>query len=215
MTKMGSASFWDQRFSAEGKIWGEVPSRTVRRAIELFRSSSAHSVLVLGCGYGRNAEVFAREGFAVIGLDQSSEALAIARQAAPEVRWVEGSALDSEAVEGSFDAVYAFNLLHLFLAAGRRQLIDNCRQWLLPGGILYAAAFSEMDFSYGRGEQVEPNTFESRPGRPAHYFNESDLREHFAAFEILETGLVEDPEDHPPDGPHVHQLLYVAARAPR
>jgi hypothetical protein len=53
---MSSAGFWDQRFVAEGKIWGEDPSPTVPQAIELFRAAGAGSVLVLGCGYGRNAK---------------------------------------------------------------------------------------------------------------------------------------------------------------
>jgi SAM-dependent methyltransferase len=210
---MSSAGFWDQRFVAEGKIWGENPSPTVPQAIELFRAAGASSVLVLGCGYGRNAKEFAREGFTLTGVDQSSEALAIARQAAPGIRWVEGSALDAAAVDGPFDAIYVFNLLHLFLSPDRRKLLANCRKWLRPGGVVYAALFSDTDFSYGRGKQFEPNTFESRPGRPAHYFTEPDLRDHFAGFEILEMGLVEEPEDHPPDGPHVHQLRYVAAKS--
>jgi SAM-dependent methyltransferase len=209
---MSSASFWNQRFTAEGKIWGENPSPTVPQAIELFRAAGVNSVLVLGCGYGRNAKEFARAGFALTGLDQSCEALAIAREAVPAARWVEGSALDSAAVDGKFDAIYALNLLHLFLAPERRKLIANCRQWLRPGGILYAAALDETDFAYGRGQQVEPNTFESLPGRPVHYFTEPDLRDHFAEFEILDMGLVEEP-DHPPEGPHAHQLRYVAAQS--
>ncbi|MHB8771846.1 MAG: hypothetical protein ACYC7J_12655 [Syntrophales bacterium] len=58
----------------------------------------------------------------------------------------------------------------------------------------------------------EGGTYETKPGRPAHYFTETDLRDHFAAFEILETGLVEDEESHGEEGPHTHLLRTIAAR---
>jgi hypothetical protein len=44
-----------------------------------------------------------------------------------------------------------------------------------------------------------------------HYFGEADLREHFAAFAVLETGLAEDREDHGDEGPHVHVVRYLVA----
>ncbi len=45
--------FWDKRFAAEGKIWGDEPSVTAWRAASLFTAHGAQSALVLGCGYGR------------------------------------------------------------------------------------------------------------------------------------------------------------------
>jgi len=67
-----------------------------------------------------------------------------------------------------------------------------------------------MEPTCGKGQKVEENTYESKPGRPTHYFTDEDLRDHFSAFEILETGLTEDEENHGYEGPHVHLLLYIA-----
>jgi SAM-dependent methyltransferase len=33
-----------------------------------------------------------------------------------------------------------------------------------------------------------------------------------SGFEVLETGLMEDPEDHGEEGPHVHKVRFVSAR---
>jgi hypothetical protein len=58
---------------------------------------------------------------------------------------------------------------------------------------------------------VEENTFESKPGRPVHFFTEDDLVESFRGFELLDTGLMEDPEDHGTEGPHVHWVRFISA----
>ena len=44
-----------------------------------------------------------------------------------------------------------------------------------------------------------------------HFFAEPDLVESFSDFDILETGLMDDSEDHGAEGPHVHRLRYMAA----
>ena len=76
---------------------------------------------------------------------------------------------------------------------------------------MFFTVFSEKEESYGKGKQIEKNTFESKPGRPVHYFDEDDLKAHFKKMEILETGIMEDPEDHG-EGPHTHLLRYIYVR---
>ncbi|MCX5818592.1 MAG: hypothetical protein NT047_01545 [Deltaproteobacteria bacterium] len=38
------------------------------------------------------------------------------------------------------------------------------------------------------------------------------MGDHFVSFEILETGLVEDRENHGDKGPHTHLLRYMITR---
>ena len=76
---------------------------------------------------------------------------------------------------------------------------------------MFFTVFSDKEADFGKGNEVEKNTFESRPGRPAHYFTEDDLKLHFANYEIVETGLMEDPEDHG-GKPHTHALRYICVR---
>ena len=78
-------------------------------------------------------------------------------------------------------------------------------------GLVFFTVFSEEEPSFGRGEEVESNTYESRPGRPTHYFTEDDLREHFRDFEVIETGILQEPEDHGGQ-PHTHILRYILAK---
>lgn len=185
---------------------------TVERAHVLFTQHKVQSLLIPGSGYGRNTRFFAEHGYAVTGIEVSETALALAQAQDSMSRYVHASLLDDVLTDETFDAIYCFNVLHLFLAAERRDLIRRCRRWLGPDGLAYFVVFSEEEESYGKGAAVEDNTFETRPGRPAHYFTDADLRAHFADFTIIETGLVSDPEDHSPEGPHVHTLRYVCAQ---
>lgn len=206
------STFWEARFAAEGAIWGREPSTTVERAHALFQQNGVRTLLIPGSGYGRNAAYFAERGYGVTGIEVSASALALAQGQDSISRFVHASILDDVLQDESFDGIYCFNVLHLFLAAERREVIRRCRRWLRPGGLAYFVVFSEKEETYGKGKSVEPETFETRPGRPAHYFSDADLRAHFADFTIIKTGLVSDPEDHSPEGPHVHELRCVCVK---
>lgn len=72
--------------------------------------------------------------------------------------------------------------------------------------------FSDKEKSYGKGKRIEENTFESKPWRPVHYFTEFDLREHFKDYSVIETGQIEETENHGELGLHSHILRYIFAQ---
>ena len=74
---------------------------------------------------------------------------------------------------------------------------------------LFYQKHSDKETSYGQGEEVEKNTFESKPGRPVHYYTKEDLIDEFNKFELIETGLIKDPENHGDKGYHIHNLRYI------
>jgi SAM-dependent methyltransferase len=203
--------YWESRFQVEGKIWGEKPSRTAIQALEIFRLNKVTKILVPGAGYGRNTKLFSEAGLEVTGVEISARACQIAAKFDKLTKFYQGSVLDMSRLTEKFEAVYCFNTLHLFLEKDRKILVRQCADRLLNKGIMYFTVFSEKEESYGKGREVEKNTFESKPGRPAHYFSDADLRGHFAGIEIMETGMTEDPEDHG-EGPHTHILRYICAR---
>jgi SAM-dependent methyltransferase len=200
--------YWDKRYKTEGKIWGEQPSVTAAMAANMFRQANIKSILVPGSGYGRNTRFFTETGFNVTGIEISAVALNLARQYDPHSRFNQASVLDMSFDSNKYDAVYCFNVLHLFLEKERRTFIRECENRLERKGYMFFTVFSEREENFGDGREVEKNTFESRPGRPAHYFSEEDLYEHFNGFQRVESGLIEDPEDH--GGKlHVHILRYI------
>ncbi|MGD1120195.1 MAG: class I SAM-dependent methyltransferase [Dehalococcoidales bacterium] len=203
--------YWDSRYRDEGKIWGEDPSRTAEQALAQFQLNNVKKVLVPGSGYGRNTRFFSAAGFKVTGVEISLEACRLALAFDPATRVFNISALNISYLKDKFDGLYCFNVLHLFHEADRKRFIKQCTGRMKQNGLMFFTVFSEKESSYGKGGEVEKNTFESKPGRPVHYFTEEDLREHFKGTEILETGITEDPEDHG-EGPHTHLLRYICVK---
>jgi SAM-dependent methyltransferase len=207
-------NYWDSRYRKEQKIWGESPSRTAHQALELFRRNNVKKLLAPGSGYGRNTRLFSSAGFEATSVEISDVAVELARAFDPLSRFYSASVLDMSFLTDTYDAVYCFNTLHLFLKKDRKTCIDQCLQKVIDGGLLYFTVFSENEPNFRKGREVEENTFESKPGRPAYYFTEDDLKARFTGTEIIETFLAEDHEDHGEEGPHTHILRYIVAQKP-
>jgi SAM-dependent methyltransferase len=203
--------YWDKRFKVEGRIWGDSPSKTARIAVKLFQNSNVKSILVPGAGYGRHTRFFSAHGFDVTGIEISPLACQMAGEFDPQSCFFNASALNMSFDTNKYDAAYCFNTLHLFLEKDRLELIRQCENKLSSHGLMFFTVFSEKDSSFGDGKKVEENTFESRPGRPAHYFTRGDLMVHFAKYSLVKIGMINDPENHG-GKPHTHLLRYICVR---
>jgi SAM-dependent methyltransferase len=211
----GVMGYWNERFRRDGKIWGDTPSITIDIAVRYFTIYKIHDVLVPGSGYGRHTEFFAKFGFNVFGIDSSEVAYQMAehhnREKGFAIKYKLGDVLEMPYKNESFEGVYCFNTLHFFMDKERKKIIDNVHRVLKKGGIAIFTVFSDKDLSFGRGQEVEPNTFESKKGRPAHYFTAEDLNNHFSNFLILENNVVEEFENHG-GGLHTHFLRLIVLK---
>jgi SAM-dependent methyltransferase len=204
--------FWEKRFQNEGKVWGDQPSKTTVHAVEVFQKHRIRKVLIPGSGYGRNSRVFSEAGFEVTGIEISETACHMAMAFDPLTKVYSGSILDMPFNNIEYDAIYCFNVLHLFYERERKLFLEKCRHQLRHGGLAFFTVFSEKEPTYRKAREVETDTFESRPGRPTHYFTDANIREHFKKFEVIETDIVEDLENHSNEDPHTHILRYILAR---
>lgn len=201
--------YWEGRYQDDQQIWGSSPSRTALDAVDKFKKHNVRNLLIPGAGYGRNAKAFIDTGMKVAAIEVAPSAIAIGENFVPELQYFIGSVLDMPFSNDMYDAVYCFNVLHFFFRNERQLFLQKCFDQMQPGGVAFFAVFSEKEPSYGKGKEVEKNTFETKPGRPVHYFSADDLEEHFGMFNILETGLMEDPEKHDQEGEHIHIVRYI------
>ena len=206
------SSYWNKRFLEGGIIWGENPSDSAKIASELFKKENIKSILVAGSGYGRHTIYFENQGFDVEGIEITQEGIRLAKSVNSEIVYYEGSVLDMPFSKKKYDAIYCFNVLHLFIKDDRMKFIKLCTQTLSENGAAYFTVFSEKEESFGKGAEIENNTFESKKGRAVHYFTEDDLLNHFDGFELLDTGIIDEHENHGDTGKHVHKLRYIYTR---
>lgn len=106
----------------------------------LLRSSGGTRVLDAGCGTGRVAIELANRGFSVVGVDADPAMLTVARDKAPELRWIEADLVDTAAVvPDDFDVVVAAGNVMIFLDQGTEpEVVAQLAQRLTRGGLLVA-----------------------------------------------------------------------------
>ncbi|WP_426452756.1 class I SAM-dependent methyltransferase [Paenibacillus sp. S-38] len=120
-------TYWNDRFSKEGMIWGQEPSKTVYGAMDVFKNNHVKTVLVPGSGYGRNTKALSAL-FRVDGIELSNDAITMVMKWDPKSQFIWGSVLNPFIGNKKYDAIYCFDVLHLFLEHDRKKLIHNCTQ---------------------------------------------------------------------------------------
>ena len=195
-------------------IWGMEPARSAYIATKTFKYLGAKKILVPGCAYGRNSLYFAKNELDVIGLDSSPVAIDLAKEIAAKeklkITYEVGNVYQLPYKDGSVDAVFDRGLLHLMMRAERRQAISEYRRVLSRGGVLFLTAFSIDDKQYGKGRELEEDTFDSMNGRPAHFFNKDRISGTLNGWHIAKMTALEVIESHG-KGRHRHNFLIVVA----
>ena len=208
--------YWDERFK-EGEIWGDSPCPSVDMSLPHFRNSHVHTILVPGCGHGRNSFELAQKGFKVKGIDISTEAIKLASSnIIGEIKNIEYKVedlLNSNAISGNFDAIYLSNVLHLFLKDERNLLMNRMNELLKPEGLMIFTCISTEDHkNYGVGEEVEENTF-LHNDKSLHFYNEKEIDQELPSnFTVLEKTLHTQTETDPAGNKEDLVLWFVVAK---
>ena len=93
-------------------------------------------VLDAGCGTGRVAVELARRGYDVVGADNDASMLAVARESAPDLRWVDAD-LAALSLDERFDLAVAAGNVMVFLAPDSEPaVVQRLAQHLVEGGLL-------------------------------------------------------------------------------
>jgi 2-polyprenyl-3-methyl-5-hydroxy-6-metoxy-1,4-benzoquinol methylase len=93
-------------------------------------------VLDLGCGNGSFSNLIAQQGYEVVGVEDSEQGVAIARQSFPDCHFIHASiyALPYAELENSFDIVISAEVIEHLLYP--RELVRAAKKCLKPNGRL-------------------------------------------------------------------------------
>jgi SAM-dependent methyltransferase len=132
----------------------------------------------LGCGAGNYAIYLAGMGFDVTGVDGSPTAIAIARESAERkgvrCNFIVANLLgDLHEVQGQFDFVYDWELLHHIMPRDRETYVKNVSTLLNPGATYLSVCFSEDDPQFGGRGKIR----ETPIGTVLYFSSESEIRE--------------------------------------
>jgi SAM-dependent methyltransferase len=117
----------DKDYAAEARYVHELVQR---------HHPAARSMLDLGCGTGRHAQLLSQHGYTLTGVDLSEEMLKVARGTSPELGFVQGD-VRTVRLGKTFDVVAS--LFHVMsyqtTNADLRAALDTIREHLAPGGL--------------------------------------------------------------------------------
>ena len=114
-------------------------------------------ILDVGCGSGRDANYFAKQGYEVTAIDASAELIQWARQhhMSSRITWVhlDFSSIEKQAWENKFTGIWACaSLLHVpFLELPF--IINSLLDTFTDDGVMY------VSFKYGKGERIDNERF--------------------------------------------------------
>lgn len=163
---------WDKKHgSGDHDTLRHIPSPLAELAEPYFPNSSY--ILELGCGVGRDAELFASRGHEVLATDGSQVVITQNIDTIPEEK-IEFDVLDMREEfpygPNTFDVVYANLSLHYYSDEQTIAIIREVARVLKPGGT-FAFACKSYDSLHSDGKEIEKNVFASPSGATIHLFS--------------------------------------------
>jgi ubiquinone/menaquinone biosynthesis C-methylase UbiE len=176
---------WERVANKYDSTWASSTRQFIPPLLDAAEVSGKMSILDVGCGPGYVSASAAERGAKPIGLDFSSEMIAIARQKFPQIEFRQGDAQNLPFPDANFDRVVAnFALLHL--AEPERAMAEAARV-LKPGGrfaFTTWAKISENPFVKLVDDAIQAHAnldVDLPPGPPFYLFeNENEFRQALA-----------------------------------
>lgn len=198
---MSISKAWD--WEKERRDMWQIPSEESYYIASRWKEKGVQSVLDFGCGLGRHAVHFAKEGFTVSAFDLSETAIDnLNAWAARENRSIDARVSDMLHIpypDNSFDAVFAYHVISHTDSSGIGQILGEIARVLRPGGELYMTLCSKQTWSFqdaGYPRLDENTVIKTDPGPEngiPHFF--VNLEEAIALlhdFEIIKIRHVDD-----------------------
>lgn len=204
------ARAWNREYARKGALWRGPASFD-------FILSEGSRVLELGCGNGKILSSLAMQPVSVVAIDYSPKAVEICSEFAAEkglrnVKVMFGDATALNFPDGSFDAVVAFHVLENLQEGDRRKAAEEIARVLADGGRLFVQVFSIRDMRFGKGKEVERNTFVRGTGIACHYFADGEVEELFKCLKMKSSQELVVKKKYDGESLERHKLLFEFGR---
>ncbi len=198
---------YDQKYTEPAFYWGKKPSPFCLKVLEVFPVDRPLRLIDIGCGEGRNAVFFARNGFEVTAFDLSgvgvAKTLELGTDAGVKIEAFEADMLEYRLTE-PFDVVFCHGCLHYIPPDMRQSLLENYKQNTNPGGVNVVSVFVKKPF-IGKAPDSEATAHKWVSGELFTHYH--DWRFGFCTekiFDCMSSGV-----------PHQHAMDELIARKPQ
>jgi SAM-dependent methyltransferase len=181
---------WDQ---IAGQRWHE-PDPMAYYLAARWTAQGRRRFLDLGCGVGRHALFFARQGFVIDAFDLSPSGIAAleesARGAGLAITARVGDMLSLPYPNGQFDCLMAFHVIYHSDRAGTEKAITEIVRVLAPGGEAYITFNSRSNRTMSNPANVRVDEYTciktdgSEANVPHYYVDAPEVRRLLSAFDL-------------------------------
>lgn len=198
---------YEDRYREEDYYWGTAPSELCYAVMRRCPPVRPLRLLDVGCGEGKDAVFFARNGYDVSAFDAAEAGLEKAKRLAAahdvNVRFFQADLFDFR-LEAEFDIIYSSGVLHYLGEGLRGPVLENYRRHTIPGGLNCFNVFVKKPFLPLPPDEESPATL-WKSGELAMYYHDW-LLEVFRedVFDCQSSGV-----------PHRHCMDTLIARRPR
>ncbi len=185
---------WDKIYKDQGEVQFDVLP-TVRVATDIFIRNDCKSVMDLGCGTGRHSIYLAQQGFKVYATDISQTGLEITKSKAEKlnlsnIEFEQQDMRDISFDDNSLDGILCVWTTGHGTLEDSRKNVNEIYRVLKPNGVVVIDYVSIFDENYGKGKEIEKDTFinnvEGEENIPHHYSTFEELKELYSSFSHAE-----------------------------
>ena len=206
-----------ETYDSIARNWVDVTTQSsaigdwVKKSVRIFHEMlPGKSVVVPGCGDGRDSRYLRELGCDVVSFDLSDGMLELARKLDPsgDYRKLDMRALAS--LDGAYDGIFASGCLYHQTRAEFVEFLDEGAKLLTADGVLY------LNMKLGKGEELRVAPKDTYPGgreaqtrlageRFYSYYTSEELRSLLGRFTIAKERVM---------APHTEEVLEIWAKHP-
>jgi len=167
-------NLYDERYERTGYYWGKTPSHSCYRVLKIMPPDRPLRLLDIGCGEGRNAVFFARNGYQVTAFDISPRGIEKTKQLAADAGVpIEAFVADINEfrLTEPFDVLFSTGVLQYVPPEQRIDLFENYRTYTSPGGLNVFSVFVKKPF-IGKAPDSEKTAHKWISGELLTYYHE-------------------------------------------
>jgi len=152
-------TIYENEYTQEDYYWGLTPAKMCYKILSLFPPTKPLKLLDIGCGEGKDAVFFARNGYDVTAFDIADAGIEKAKRLADRigvsVNVFKADLLDFR-LDTTYDIFYSNGVLHYMNPELRKEIFENFKQHTSTGGIHILSVFVKKPFIPAAPEN-EPN----------------------------------------------------------
>lgn len=142
-------TIYEEEYKTPQYYWGIVPSKMCLRVLDLLPPSSHLKLLDIGCGEGKDAVFFARNGYDVTAFDISDAGIEKTKRLADKVgvhvKVFKADILDYR-LDTSFDILFSSGVLHYIKPDLRNDIFSNYKRFTNINGLHVFNVFVQKPF---------------------------------------------------------------------